>query len=47
MARILRTPAAAAAPETIANAAASIGIVVSMSSEAMSRPIGLRGVTSP
>ena len=47
MSRTLRTPAAAAAPETIANAAASSGIVVSMSSEAMSRPIGLCGVMSP
>ena len=47
MLRALRIPAAAAAPETIANAPASSGIAVSMSSEAMSRPIGLWGVMSP
>ena len=47
MLRTLRIPAAAAAPETIANAAASNGIVVSMTSEAISRPAGLCGVMSP
>jgi hypothetical protein len=47
MLRILRIPAAADAPATIANAAASSGIEVSMTSEAMSRPMGLCGVTSP
>jgi hypothetical protein len=47
MLRTLRIPAAAAAPETMANAPASSGIAVSMTSEAMSRPIGLCGVMSP
>ena len=47
MVRILRTPAAAAAPDTSANAPASIGIAVSMTREAMSFPTGLCGVMSP
>ena len=46
-ARTLFTPAAAAAPVTSANTAASSGMVVSMTPDAISRPAGLRGVTSP
>jgi hypothetical protein len=44
---LLLTPFATAEPVRSANAAASIGMVVSMTSEATIRPEALPGVTSP
>ena len=46
-AMILRTPSAAARPVISANTAASSGIAVSITTEAITRPIAFFGVTSP